>query len=102
EWPLMKGILLSDLDVRMRRHILDIACQGKTSWANSPVAPLIQDKVLPKLKELAADGVLVLREDELELTAIGHQFLRSVCAAFDLYLGENQEPLAKPMFSKAV
>ncbi|MBA9079781.1 oxygen-independent coproporphyrinogen III oxidase [Rufibacter quisquiliarum] len=103
EWPLLKGTLLSETDVCMRRHILDIACQGRTGWSQSPELSLLQEKVWPALEELAADGLIDLQSESLQLTAVGHRFLRSVCAAFDLYLvGAQKEPSAKPMFSKAV
>jgi oxygen-independent coproporphyrinogen-3 oxidase len=103
EWPLFKGYLLSETDVQMRRYILDIACGGKTNWQNSPVAALIQEQVQPVLLDLAADGLIELQEAQLALTLTGRRFLRSVCAAFDLYLKKGaSDALAKPMFSKAV
>ncbi len=103
EWPLLKGYLLSELDVQMRRHILGIACNGRTSWQHSPEKALIEEQVRPALEDLAADGLIELGEEELALTSIGRRFLRSVCAAFDFYLKANtQDTAAKPMFSKAV
>ncbi|GAB2526153.1 oxygen-independent coproporphyrinogen III oxidase [Rufibacter soli] len=103
EWPVMKGFLLTELDVQMRRHILDIACNGQTSWQDSPALALIQGKVVPALQDLSADGLIELGENELKLTSTGRRFLRSVCAAFDLYLKATPaEGPAKPMFSKAV
>lgn len=103
EWPSMKGYLLSEEDVQLRRHILDIACNGKTNWQHSQSAKVIQEKVVPTLQDLATDGLLILDENALELTANGRRFLRSVCAAFDLHLqAKPTDSQAKPMFSKAV
>ncbi|GGK76524.1 oxygen-independent coproporphyrinogen III oxidase [Rufibacter glacialis] len=103
EWPLFKGYLLTQEDAQMRRHILDIACNGKTNWQHSPGAELIREQVQPVLQSLAADGLIELGKEELVLTSTGLRFLRSVCAAFDLYLkkGTNNAS-AQPMFSKAV
>ncbi|GAA4306805.1 oxygen-independent coproporphyrinogen III oxidase [Nibribacter koreensis] len=103
EWPQFKGYLLTELDAQMRCHILNIACHGKTTWLGTPAQALIEESIYPALLVLQQDGLIELTRSGLQLTALGKNFLRSVCAAFDLYL---TAPVAgmpqKPMFSQAV
>ncbi|QHL88484.1 oxygen-independent coproporphyrinogen III oxidase [Nibribacter ruber] len=103
EWPQFKGYLLTEQDVQLRRHILNIACHGKTSWSGTASQALVEQTIFPALQDLAQDGLINLTSSDLKLTALGRNFLRSVCAAFDMYL---QAPVAgveqKPMFSQAV
>jgi oxygen-independent coproporphyrinogen-3 oxidase len=99
EIPVRKGYLLSETDIAFRKYILDLSCKGYTRL-NDEDMPLLVDYVLPKLKELKEDGLIERTDREVRITQQGHNFIRVVCSAFDLYL--NSSLAEKPMFSKAI
>jgi oxygen-independent coproporphyrinogen-3 oxidase len=88
EIPVFKGHILSSEDVIIRKHILNIMCHFKTSWNNELQFEALPE-VLNRLQELAADGLLVLLPNGLQLTETGKAFVRNVCMAFDLHLQKH-------------
>lgn len=95
--PLLKGHILTDDDLVIRRHILDIMCNGRTSWLPSTAA---MQPVVARLSPLEADGLIRLYPGRLEVTPEGKSLLRNICMAFD-----NRMADAKPVintFSNAV
>ena len=96
-FPLMKGHILTDEDLSMRVHILNIMCKGTTSW-------LFEDRfdqsVIDRLKPLENDGLIEIHDDTLTITPIGKAFLRNICMAFDMRLWENKPE--SQLFSMAV
>lgn len=88
EIPVFKGHILSSEDVIIRKHILNIMCHFETSWNNELQFEALPE-VLDRLQELAADGLLVLLPNGLQLTETGKAFVRNVCMAFDLHLQKH-------------
>jgi oxygen-independent coproporphyrinogen-3 oxidase len=86
ELPVFRGHLLSDEDLIIRKHILNLMCCFETSWDNNngwfPELP----KVLEDLKELESDGLLELENNSIKVTDDGKAFVRNICMAFDLRL----------------
>jgi oxygen-independent coproporphyrinogen-3 oxidase len=82
--PVRKGFLLLEEDKTFRRHILDIACKGKTTmdprWGRQ-----LNEWTMPLLHDLEKDGLVSLQGNEVRLTAAGGPYLRHVCKAFDLW-----------------
>jgi oxygen-independent coproporphyrinogen-3 oxidase len=56
--------------------------------------------VFPQLEGLDADELIVWNKCGVQLTAIGHFFIRNVCAAFDIKLKVDTN--SKTLFSKAI
>jgi len=83
--PLTRDYFLTDEDIVFRRYILDIACNGATVF-DPASASLLADWTLPRLRELERDGLVVLDDSGVSLTAGGRPFLRLICKAFDLHL----------------
>ncbi len=83
--PVYRGHLLSDEDLIIRKHILNLMCNLKTSWDNQLIFPELED-VLSKLEEFEHDGVLIKNDKSIEITEMGRPFVRNVCMAFDLLL----------------
>jgi oxygen-independent coproporphyrinogen III oxidase len=100
-FPIMKGHVLTAEDECVRRHILDIMCQGKTQWqGDQHVYSAIADG-LRRARDLAADGLVILEEGQLTVTTAGKSFLRNICLCFDYYFW--QQPLHREgRFSAAV
>ena len=101
EIPVQRGYLLNETEAVFRNYILDIACKGKTTFG-SHQRDLLEEFVLPELKEMENDGLLLLRKKQLTVTGTGRMFLRNICHAFDLKdkLRDNQNDV--PKFSKAI
>lgn len=102
ELAIKKGYFLSEEDVEFRRYILDIACKSSTVFQQKHTE-LLNNYTFPRLASLASDGIIKWNKNGLELTPIGHNFIRNVCAVFDLHLlrTSNEEPTEKK-FSNAI
>jgi oxygen-independent coproporphyrinogen-3 oxidase len=98
--PLLKGHFLTDEDQMVRDGILSIACQGELD-AQSPLWDLMEGDQEVILREMAAEGLLLLDREGLQLTDAGKAFLRNVCAVFDQKL-RNKQPNGAQVFSKAI
>lgn len=97
ELPVFKGHVLSDADLRIRKHILELMCQGTTILDMPPaqVAPILQ-----RLIPLVQDGLVEAGGKHIQVTPTGFSFLRNICMAFDEHLHEKQ--YTQPLFSSAV
>ncbi len=90
ELPLIKLHTLTDEDMLLRQHILNIMCTGQTSWnKHSSFADAMFD-IIERLEPLAADGLITLDTWSLRVTPLGKRFLRNICMAFDARLWENK------------
>ncbi len=90
EIPLYRGHILTSEDEVIRQHILNLMCRLKTDWCNkSHYFSEIPD-VLIKLKEMEADGLVIIEKDSLQITEKGRPFVRNVCMAFDMLLQRSK------------
>ncbi len=84
--PVFRGHILTEEDMIIRRHILNLMCQFSTNWtSNSDYFDEVPD-VLIALKELEADGLVVLDKNGVTITEKGKPFVRNICLPFDLRL----------------
>lgn len=84
--PITRGHLLTDEDLVIRRHILNLMCRFETSWESSEnYFPELPD-VLAALGEMERDGLLELKSESITVTEAGKPFVRNICMAFDLRL----------------
>lgn len=86
KFPFLKGHLLSNEDLILRKHILNIMCHFETNWQDSenycnhiPIA-------ISKLKEAENDGLIEIIKKGLKVTPQGIPFVRNICMAFDAKL----------------
>lgn len=85
--PVFRGHLLTDEDLLIREHILNLMCRFETHWkpqAEGWFAEL--PDVLASLKEMEEDGLLCFGLNTLSVTEKGKPYVRNVCMAFDLRL----------------
>lgn len=84
EIPVFRGHVLIAEDLIIRKHILNLMCRFKTSWADPHLYfPEIYDAV-DQLKEMHKDGLLEFGDHEISITEKGKPFVRNICMAFDL------------------
>ena len=98
--PIKKGYFLSEEDEAFRQYILDIICKGEVSFLVKHL-PLLEQYTFPLLTELEQDGLVIWNKHGLKVTSRGHNFLRNICSAFDLYLQRGSRA-GKNVFSKAI
>ncbi|MFW0718393.1 oxygen-independent coproporphyrinogen III oxidase [Pedobacter sp. N23S346] len=95
ELPVEKGHLLSDEDLMIRQHILNVMCREITSYTDG-----IPEKVYERLSPLIEDGLAQVNGEEVSVTHAGKSFLRNICMAFDEKLWAKQP--ATKIFSAAI
>jgi oxygen-independent coproporphyrinogen-3 oxidase len=84
--PVYRGHLLTNEDITIRKHILNLICQFKTSWKDPSLQFSELPIVLEHLLELEQDGLLLRDENTITVTEKGKPFVRNICMAFDLHL----------------
>ncbi|UEG54148.1 oxygen-independent coproporphyrinogen III oxidase [Mucilaginibacter daejeonensis] len=96
--PVVKGHILTNEDLTIRRHILNIMCKGGTAIKDQADMNIMIG-ALERMQPLMQDGLLKLTPDRLTVTPLGKRFLRNICMAIDAYAwGERQ---STPLFSMA-
>ncbi len=84
--PIFRGHILSSEDEVLRRHILNIMCQFKTTWTNEEEQVADFQKIHENLSELESDGLVDIMENSITVTEKGRPFVRNISMAFDLKL----------------
>ncbi len=97
--PTVKGHALTDEDLKVRELILDLICKGKAVipefiWTKIPESHRQQ------LSEMEQEGLVRIKNSNLEITEDGMGVVRNICAIFDLkMIGKSQ---LQPVFSKSI
>ena len=76
-FPIFKGHSLTEEDLIIRQHILDLMCQYKTA------VDKYYYEAEDKFKEFINDGLIQVKDHTIYITKTGKLFLRNVCLAFD-------------------
>ncbi|RXM44501.1 oxygen-independent coproporphyrinogen III oxidase [Flavobacterium sp. YO12] len=84
--PIVKGHILNDEDLIIRKHILNLTCDLETSWSSESLYFKELPSVLLDLEEIEKDKLIVIEENKLKITEAGRPFVRNICMAFDLHL----------------
>jgi oxygen-independent coproporphyrinogen-3 oxidase len=102
--PVERGLALTRDDLLRRTVIMAIMCQGKVDFGAIGQAHLVDfvDHFAPELAALGplvAQGLVKLRDHELEVTETGWFFVRAIAMVFDRYL---QADRSRARFSRIV
>ena len=76
-FPIFKGHSLTEEDLIIRQHILDLMCRHKTTIDH------YFTESENKFNELISDGLIETYNNSINITESGKLFLRNVCLAFD-------------------
>jgi len=90
EIPIFRGHLLSEEDLVIRKHILNIMCQFETSWKYDNMQFENIDHYLTLLSELENDGLVIVNDNSLKVPDEARAYLRNICMAFDAHLQRNK------------
>ena len=86
EIPVVKGHVLSQEDLIIRKHILNLMCSFTTSLADEHMQFAEIDAVLEQLKEMSQDQLIKIVDSSVTILEKGKPFVRNICMAFDLRL----------------
>jgi oxygen-independent coproporphyrinogen-3 oxidase len=100
EIPVFRGHLLTEEDLTIRRHILNLMCQFETSWADKKNYFDEIPEIVLQLKEMEKDGLVHFLPNGIQVTEAGKPFVRNICMAFDLLLKRKAPETA--LFSMTV
>ena len=89
EIPIFRGHKLSNEDMVLRRHVLNLMTRFKTSWDTPEASVPYLDSVTERLEPLERDELVKLTNKTCEVTDAGRPFLRNICMAFDACLGRD-------------
>lgn len=76
-FPIFKGHSLTQEDLIIRQHILDLMCKHQTSIDS------YFEESKDKFKEFVNDGLIEITSDKIKILEAGKLFLRNVCLAYD-------------------
>ena len=90
-FPVVRGLALTRDDLVRRAVIMAIMCQGELLFEPLEQAWLINVRdyfasELEQLKELEQQGLVMVSNEGLEVTAMGWYFVRAIAMVFDRYL----------------
>ncbi|WP_395804001.1 oxygen-independent coproporphyrinogen III oxidase [Daejeonella sp.] len=88
--PIFKGHRLSEEDLLIRKHILNLMCEGNTSWDHTFSINKVLEDGLERLKVIEEDGLVKIGENSIEVTRLGKRFLRNICMTLDARLWADQ------------
>lgn len=84
--PVVKGHILNDEDLIIRRHILNLMCLFETNWESTAMQFPELASILTQLQEMQVDGLIEISADRIKVNEAGKAFVRNLCMAFDLRL----------------
>ncbi|TDQ23928.1 oxygen-independent coproporphyrinogen III oxidase [Tenacibaculum caenipelagi] len=90
EIPVFRGHILSEEDLIIRKHILNIMCHFTTSWEEEAMLIENVENHLEKLEEMIADGLVSLQGNKLTVPEKARPYVRNICMAFDKKLHQKQ------------
>ncbi len=98
--PIHRGHVLTEEDLVIRQHILNLMTRFETSWNDQESYTAYLESVPDKLLEFVKDGLLALGDRKCNITEEGKPFIRNICMAFDARL-ERKAPQTQ-LFSKTI
>ena len=102
--PVVRGLALTRDDLIRRAVIMALMCQGQLQFESINLAYLVDFKSyfsteMGALQTLAEQGMVVLDDSGIQVTAQGWFFVRAVAMVFDKYL---QSDRTRARFSKII
>ncbi len=82
KFPIGKGHILTNEDLKIRQHILNLMCRYETDFSSLCNQPLFE-KIKTKLTELVNDDLIRITGHKISLSGQGKLFLRNICLALD-------------------
>ncbi|SNR14503.1 oxygen-independent coproporphyrinogen III oxidase [Tenacibaculum jejuense] len=100
EIPVFRGHILTDEDLVIRKHILNIMCHFSTNWKAKEMHFEALPKSIELLEEIASDNLIAIDSNSLNVAQEARPFIRNICMAFDVRL-QRKKPETK-LFSMTI
>ena len=100
EIPVFRGHILTDEDLVIRKHILNIMCHFSTNWKAEEMYFEALPKSIRLLEEIASDNLIAIDSNSLNVAQQARPFIRNICMAFDVRL-QRKKPETK-LFSMTI
>jgi oxygen-independent coproporphyrinogen III oxidase len=100
ELPVFRGHLLSDEDLEIRKHILDLMCHFETEIKKDSIIEQDFEGIQEKLADMIKDDLVSIEGYNVKITEKGIPFVRNCCMAFDADLKRTQK--RDKMFSQTI
>ncbi len=98
--PVFRGHILNDVDLEIRKYILDLMCHFETTLDEHSEHQALHEEIVNRLSEMIKDKLVVVDGNKITVTEEGIAFVRNCCMAFDQDLANTQQ--RDNMFSKTV
>ncbi len=79
--PVSKNHFLTEEDLILRQHILNLMCTYHTEWNKEQT--LLLTEALERLQDLVQDGLVSIKNQSAIVTEKGKPFIRNICMCFD-------------------
>ncbi|WP_313383959.1 oxygen-independent coproporphyrinogen III oxidase [Chishuiella sp.] len=90
ELSVFRGHILSEEDLVMRKHILNLMCNLQTSWKQESQKIDNLDRIKIMLEDMIEDGLIQFTDSGLIVKEEGRPYVRNVCMAFDKRMIDHQ------------
>ncbi|HCA06345.1 oxygen-independent coproporphyrinogen III oxidase [Chryseobacterium sp.] len=87
--PVVKGHILDQEDLTVRRHILNLMCQLETTFTDKNSFPELEN-AFEMLEEMEKDELVEIYDNQIKITEKGRAFTRNVAMVFDLRMMRNK------------
>jgi oxygen-independent coproporphyrinogen III oxidase len=89
--PVVRGLALSRDDLARRAVIMALMCQGQVVFESIELAWLLDFKAyfaaeMEQIRQLQEQGMVIVDDEGIQVTAQGWFFVRGVAMQFDKYL----------------
>ncbi len=88
--PIFRGHELSNEDLIIRQHILNIMCHFTTSWEQEEMQFEGLENYIKLLDEMKQDGLVNIHKNTLTIPEKARAYVRNICMAFDAHLQRNK------------
>ncbi len=96
--PMSRGHILTNKDLTVRKHILNLMCRYQTKWHEKELELFGLDLNFKLLEDLSNDDLIKIDAKGIEVTEKGQPFIRNICMAIDVRLNSGD----KKSFSNTV
>jgi len=98
--PIFRGHLLNEIDLEIRKYILDLMCHFETTFIDNPNSKELHTAIKNRLSGMIEDGLVEIKGEDVTVTETGIPFVRNCCMAFDQDLTDQIQQ--ENMFSKTI
>lgn len=100
QFPIVKGHILNDEDLHIRKSILDLMCRGNADITSQTFEPAVKPQAMKELSLLAEDGLVEINNDHIHVTEKGSLFIRNISSILDARM--RRKKTEGNLFSKSI